>query len=280
MAAQLTDTTDLTLARLDEMARQDGMLPELLTFYRGLLLIQARVGHELNTPDPGLDPDMVRVRNEEGKPMLSPEEMSFDPPLLQSALQEVSDLFGKHASLFASTAEEISSLTSNGANEETVRAWLNGPVPERAGSADSPLLQEMLRAAIRPFLTAHARPLADLVDQPSWRHGYCPVCGGNPDFAYLEADNGARWLVCCRCDTTWAFQRLECPYCGSTDQDTLSYFTDDKSLYRLYVCEQCHRYLKTIDLRKAEETVLIPLERLLTLEIDAQARGLGYLPCQ
>ena len=84
--------------------------------------------------------------------------------------------------------------------------------------------------------------------------------------------------MCSRCDAEWLFQRLECPYCGTKDQSTLAFFTDDKGLYRLYVCEQCRHYLKAIDLRKSEDEVLLPLERFLTPDIDAQAQQDGYTP--
>ena len=57
------------------------------------------------------------------------------------------------------------------------------------------------------------------------------------------------------------------------------YFTDDEGLYRLYVCERCHHYLKAIDLRHAGREVLFQLERFLTLDIDHQAREKGYTPC-
>ena len=36
----------------------------------------------------------------------------------------------------------------------------------------------------------------DQVDQEKWRRRYCPVCGGNPDIAYLDTERGSRWLVC------------------------------------------------------------------------------------
>ena len=85
--------------------------------------------------------------------------------------------------------------------------------------------------------------------------------------------------LCSRCDAEWLFQRLECPSCGSQDQKTLAYYTDDKGLYRLYVCDKCKRYLKAIDLRQAETEVLLPIERLLSFELDMQAQQQGYSPC-
>ena len=114
------------------------------------------------------------------------------------------------------------------------------------------------------------------VDQERWRRGYCPVCGGSPDFAYLDKERGSRWLVCSRCDTEWLFQRLQCPYCNTQDQNQLAYLTDNDGRYRLYVCDNCQQYLKAIDLQRAKGEVIIYLERLFTLYLDAQAREYGY----
>ena len=83
-------------------------------------------------------------------------------------------------------------------------------------------------------------------------------------------------MLCSRCDAQWLFQRLECPYCGTQRQDALSYFTEGDEVYRLYVCEQCHSYLKAIDLRRTESEILLPLERLVTVELDRHAWRLGY----
>jgi len=87
--------------------------------------------------------------------------------------------------------------------------------------------------------------------------------------AYLDRENGVRWLLCSRCDATWLFQRLECPYCGIQNQNALAYFTnEDSRMYRLYVCEECRAYIKAIDLRRTGKEILLPLERLTTLDMD------------
>jgi len=133
---------------------------------------------------------------------------------------------------------------------------------------------------LKPFLFAYSRLLLPEVDQELWRRRYCPVCGGKPDFAYLDKEKGARWLLCSRCDAEWLFLRLQCPYCGTQDQNALAYFTDEEEshLYRLYVCEQCHTYIKAIDLRCTESEVLLPLERVTTLDLDKQVQEKGYKP--
>ena len=44
------------------------------------------------------------------------------------------------------------------------------------------------------------------------------------------------------------------------------------------MCERGKGYLKAIDVRQAESEVLVPLERLLTSEMDKQAQEQGYNP--
>jgi FdhE protein len=127
-----------------------------------------------------------------------------------------------------------------------------------------------------PVLSAHAHALLPMVPQEEWYKRYCPVCGGEPDFAFLDKERGSRWLLCSRCNAHWLFIRLACPYCDNQDMNTLAYFTDDESLYRLYVCEKCQRYIKAIDIRKTETEVLLPLERIHTLDLDRQAYESNY----
>jgi formate dehydrogenase maturation protein FdhE len=49
-------------------------------------------------------------------------------------------------------------------------------------------------------------------------------------------------------------------------------------LYRLYICEECHGYIKGIDLRVKGEEALLPLERVLTLDLDIRGQEKGYEP--
>ena len=267
------------LEKLDDIETAEGTLPPLLEFYRKLVQIQTRVGQELDTPNPGLTSEMINQRAEQGKPLLESGDLIIDPSLLSDTFREVATLFAEYSDLLNHTRQELKELPDVLLNQDSVNVWYEGmPLPDTKG-LDEALLGELIHATVKPFLISYSKTLLDSVDQEHWRRGYCPICGGNPDFAYLDTERGARWLVCSRCDAEWLFQRLECPYCNSTNQNELSYYADDEGPYRLYVYDRCERYLKAIDLRKAEPGVLIPLERLLTLEIDAQGREYGYLPC-
>jgi FdhE protein len=275
--------TDNILLKLGEIEKAEGKLPSLLEFYRKLLRIQIRVGQQISLPNPIFTPEAVRAHALAGKPLVGFNELTIDWPLLRRIFLEAKELFREYNSLFGSLPEEVAGLNPGQIiNKRTVRAWYRGiPIELKSEITDAVqiLLGAILGAAIKPFLLKEAESLRSLLEMEMWRRGYCPICGGNPDFAYLAKDTGARWLVCSRCDTEWLFQRLQCPYCDNADQTKLSFYTNENGTYRLYVCERCKHYIKAIDLRQSKDIILTPLERLLTLDLDRQAQEKGYSPC-
>ena len=270
-------TDDEILKRLEEEKRKEGT-PQLLEFYQRLLRIQSRVEQRIDLPKPSLSNEAISKRLEQGLPLISFDELTLDWALLQDAFNQVVDAFADYPQLFGEIPQSLREATLT---KEIAKAWFEGAKLSSmiAGNeVNEYLLEAIIHATLRPFLTCQAKALFGLVSQERWRRRYCPICGGSPDFAFLDKEVGARWLLCSRCDADWLFQRLECPYCGTKDQNALTYFTDDKELYRLYVCEQCHTYIKAIDLRRAEAEVLLPLERMMTLDLDRQGQEKGYQP--
>lgn len=264
------------IRHLEEQEKREGTLPPLLDFYRKLLQIQFEVeeklSHHLNLT---LSDKAAKQRLECGTPLVSFDELALEESLLDDTFVRVRAVFCSYPELFGDLTEkpEVGHLTC-----EMAKTWFEGgKLPSTVSQRNERLFADMVQAAMRPFLTSHAGALRHMVDQERWRRGYCPVCGGNPDFAFLDKEMGSRWLACYRCDTEWVFQRLKCPFCGTEDQNALAYFTDDQGIYRLYVCEKCRRYVKAIDLRQAKSGVFLPLERLNTLDIDRQAQEEGYL---
>jgi FdhE protein len=273
---------DRTIKKLEEQKRKEGRLPQILEFYQRLVEIQYRVGKRTGVPNPRFSDDEISARMEQGKPLVVFEGLAIDWPLLRKTFREIAAVFAEYPELLGTIPEELTGPTADQfITQESAKAWFEGSkLPDTVVTIDDneALFREIVHASLRPFLISYSAALIDLVKQEEWRRGYCPICGGNPDFGFLDTESGARWLVCSRCDAEWLFQRLQCPYCGTTDQKALAYFTDDEGLYRLYVCDKCKRYLKTIDMRQAKSEVLITLERLYTLDIDKQAREQGYSP--
>ena len=141
-----------------------------------------------------------------------------------------------------------------------------------------PTLAEMAAdMALKPYLVWAAEQMLPHLDQEQWRRGYCPVCGGTPDFAFLSGESGARYLLCARCNSQWLYRRMGCPFCGNNDYTGIVYYPSDDGVYRLYLCKACHRYLKTIDLRKTNrQKLLVEVERITTVAMDMAAQQEGY----
>jgi FdhE protein len=276
----MVDVDKAILARLETQEKEGGTLPRLLDFYRHILSIQSAVKDNTGAFSPSLTRDTVQKRNNEGLPALRFDELALDWPLVANLFTRVALAFAEYPELFGAIPDRLNGEQSGRfLTREVVRNWFDGdklPPLATGESIDENLLRTIIQATLRPFLLSYSRALYGLIDQERWYRRCCPVCGGAPDFAFLDKERGARWLVCSRCDAEWRFQRLECPYCGNQDQNSLAYFADDEGLYRLYVCERCKGYLKAIDLRQAKDDALLPLERVLTSEMDRQAREKGY----
>lgn len=270
------------LERLKEWRGREGSLPDSLEFFYKLLHVQSSARANTAGPEIRLARETAKSRLISGSPLLTFADLKLDWAQVQDVLKEVMALFKGYSELLGQVPEDFGKLVSDsGILKEAVKDWFESrPLSARITVDDSEkaLIGLILLSGLKPFLSSYSQVLIGLVEGDAWRRRYCPVCGGKPDFAFLEKEVGARYLVCSRCDAQWLFQRLECPYCGNVEQDALAYYTDDKELYRLYTCEKCRHYLKTIDLRKAEAEVLLPLERFLTFDIDTQAQESGYSP--
>ncbi len=267
------------LQRLRKRVQEEGKSPLLLQFYRDLLLAQSRIAEKMGVPGTGPSSAVVREKLEQGKPLIEPDELAINLFPLRELFVEVVAVYDKYPELFGKIPEE---LTGPGAKrlltKKAIRAWFTGEkLPAALTSGDHPeLIQAILHSTLKPLLASYAVGLARMVDQERWRRRYCPICGGRPDFSFLDKERGSRWLLCSRCDMEWVFQRLECAFCGCQEQGALGYLTDEMEVYRLYTCQHCHSYLKAIDLRKTDEDILLPLERLLTVDMDRQAIEKGY----
>jgi FdhE protein len=268
------------LQKLEEVEQEGRVSPGLMRAYRDLLQVQARAKKDFAASKAdstaAIGSEAICERLGQRIPLLSFNDLALDWEQVRSVLQEVTVVLAKDAQEPSAEIEGLKNIASDRPLlQYIVKLWYEGSSLSPIAT-DSIILSSVIQAALKPFLALHAEALLPKVNQESWRRRICPVCGGKPNFAFLDRERGARWLLCSRCDAEWLFQRLECPYCGSQDQDALAYFTDDQGLYRLYVCQRCRTYLKAIDLRRTTGEVLLPLEQLLTLDMDRQGQERGY----
>ncbi|MCR4310642.1 MAG: formate dehydrogenase accessory protein FdhE [Deltaproteobacteria bacterium] len=142
-------------------------------------------------------------------------------------------------------------------------------------SVQAPLLAFVLEIALK---TALERVSSSLPPErfDGWKEGYCPVCGFRAGMAELSGDEGKRFLSCSACFFRWPYPRIQCPYCGNADPETLSYFTAGGGPTRVGLCRKCSRYLKTRDARLGNADVPLEVEDLATLHLDLLAGKEGF----
>lgn len=271
---------DLQVLRaLTEAREKHEELGELLDFYHDLYEVQFEAKGRL--PEPEVRDEMAaRWRLEGGIPQLTYGQLGVEPGEFSTIVAEVTRVLSRHnpgwefdqgarsAEAQVELAREVfetwETLTTPRAEggDEPASPWADYPVALAVGFALAPYLQRASEV-IRPGL-----------DLSLWVQGYCPICGGRPNFALFEPERGARQLMCSRCNCLWTYSRVGCPFCKSKEKQ--SYYPSEDGVYRLYVCPSCHQYLKTVDLREVSRKVVPAVERLVTIGMDLAAQQQGY----
>ena len=269
------DRDQLILQRLAEAEAKNPDLRDYYAFHQRLFRLLGETRTSIAGTLELVDQEALDARTLQGRPLLSFDQLPID-----------AEGFAALATTLAATlADYEPALVEDPMPTDTVE-WISlaenrfkerqAEVTEVAAETMVNLAQLATDHALRPYLEWAAEQVLPHVNQERWKQGYCPVCGGAPDLALLEEESGARHLVCSRCNSQWLYRRLGCPFCDTTDHTKISYYPSDDELYRLYVCKTCRRYLKTVDLRLARRRVLVEVERITTIDMDAAARQEGY----
>jgi FdhE protein len=227
--------------------------------------------------------------------LLSPDKMAVDSEAFSALYRQICRIAAHHRPdlvhqfselvlLLDENPDQVRDLASIYLETGNLRLSDDGRVSDLSKDDEQrDLLNFVLIHALGPFLQAYAIALTPILEQhlgedwdKSWQDGRCPICGGEPDLAFLDEESGARHLVCSRCDSSWLFPRIKCPFCRNAEPERLSYFATDDMVYRVYTCQDCRRYLKAIDLRRTHRRILFPVERVTTVDLDVAARDGGY----
>jgi len=194
------------LQKLEEQKKEEGTLPQLLEFYQRLLQIQSRVGRRIDAPNPSSYGGAVKRRLARGKPLMKFDELALDWSLLRDTFKDIAVLFADYEELFGSIPGEIiESNPSRVLTKRVVTAWFKGselPSTTVNKNVSEALFKSLIHASLKPFLMSYSTVLIKTVDQENWRRGCCPVCGGNPDIAFLDTNGlndstrGDRYCKC------------------------------------------------------------------------------------
>lgn len=266
------------LARLRAAKKKNPGLTEAVDLHQDL--IEAREGVQVSPVEPGFGAEEAKSFLSQGIPLLHTHDIPLKWETFAALYGKICEVAGRHRPDLSEHFQDLQSLL----NDDPARVRELTMAYVREGKiADSGLEQEreellafVFNHALYPFLRSYADALYPLVEEQLWQRGQCPVCGGEPDLALLDDEAGGRHLICSRCDSQWVFPRIRCPFCNTVEPAHLSYYASDDEMYRVYVCRNCQRYLKTVDLRKTHHQVLLPAERITTVALDVLAREEGF----
>ncbi len=266
------------LMALQEEGRKRPELKETIDLHRDLIEARAEVKPEVKHLKP--DKQEVEKLTDQRVPLLRRWEPQWDEESFIRLAAQICDIGARHQKELAPQFEAIRSLLTDDLDQtrNIVTGYLQKGKLELPGQldVDRELLSFILNNALHPFLQTYATILTPLVDEEKWYQRLCPVCGGEPDFGYLEEKVGGLRLLCSRCDTVWIYKRGECTFCGNTDRETFAYYLGEDEVYRLYVCDKCKRYLKVMDGRHTARRPILPSQRIITIGMDIAARQEGY----
>jgi FdhE protein len=228
-------------------------------------LIEAvrRVQGRLTTPWIETPTETLAARLAAGRPLLEFGQVAFDWSDVRLLIRQVTDVLRRHDVIDNATAAALHAVGRSTELPDVMRAWFDG----QAG-VEIEMLDDVLRWAARPYLQRTAEALQQKVSLDRWSRRVCPVCAAEPEFSVITT-SGERQLVCGRCLVRWAFNPITCPYCGNDDRTRIKSMATPDGHYRVMICAPCGRYIKALDTRKAPRPLLLLVDAIATLPLDA-----------
>jgi hypothetical protein len=246
-----------------------------------LLDMQRRVQSRVPLPWIETDTAWLRSQSAAGRAVVRFADIPIAWSDFRLTLRQTTDILRRFDALEADEYQAIVALGRGSNFESFLRERYEGTsgvkgLPRgRVRDDATPGLEQVLVLALRPFLARCAEVLMQRTDLPAWTHGHCPYCGWEPDFSVITRA-AERRLICGRCLAQWAFDAINCPFCPNRDRALIASFATRDGLYRVSACNVCRRYLKAYDGRRALRPLMIGVDTIATLPLDAAAIQRGY----
>jgi hypothetical protein len=273
-----------------ELKRLKATHPQLATavdLQIELLELQRRVQSRVPLPWLEFEIDWVRRELEAGRPLLRFEDIPLNWTDFSLMFRETASLLHRYDNLSEEDCRRAMALCRERQDlRPVVLGWFEAPRQAlHAGRSSDPapggrdvapeVLDQVLLLAMRPFLERCAEVAAARTGFEVWQGTICPLCAGDPEFALItpQAD---RLLVCGRCSTRWRAHPFACPFCQNADRARITSFASRDTQYRIYACEVCRRYLKAFDGRRAGRPLMLAVDTVATLPLDAATMQRGY----
>jgi FdhE protein len=284
MFSEMDDLYQSMKSRIEQCIKERNELEEILAFYDKVLAAQKETQEETPIPDISLPEEQIRLKIEEGFPLIDSGNFSVDKDSSERLFRKLCRLSEKENPVLASASKALLEALDVGTLDaaEVTKAVLQNQEETIEGYAKDlgvpfPVLKALTKLSIQPSLLATVSSLAKGFELDKWRHWYCPVCGGLPAIAALVGEEGKREALCSFCGHLWELRRLGCPFCSTENQEDLRYFYGEgDDLYRVQVCEKCKGYIKVVDIREGGDPKALAVDDVVTAHLDLLAEEEGY----
>ncbi len=254
----------------------------MIEFYSRIFSAQAAARAEIDLAPIIIDDALLALKKENEMPLITPVQFKIDLEASKQLMKLICDLAVDHAPKLAKAAQALSqSMIKDTLNLESLfNALLDGMDIEDIAKKikiNSEALGFFGFSAMAPSVHLGAAQLSTYLEEtPPTNKAYCPICGSSPDLAFFD-ESGKKHVTCSLCAHAWKVQRMGCLFCDSTDKEAHHYFfTGEEEEYRVYCCDDCRRYIKTVDTRKLGRRFFPRLEQIATLHLDIKAKEQGY----
>ena len=267
--------------RIQQLKKKRPGYKDILDFYQKAREKQKEIKHSLKIEPILIKKEWKDLLAKEGFPMIEKKDFPLDIEKSLTLFQSLCQI-GKEANpymagqvkkseeAFDKKKGDIKKLLNEGFNEKKIEK-----LADQFG-IDKKVFSFLILESIKPSIEAGVEKISNELDTETWLKGFCPICGSFPSLSLLKEVVGKRYLLCSFCGYVWRIERLICPFCNNKEHESLHYFYGEgEDAYRIDLCDKCHQYIKTIDLRKIEAFDPL-LEDLATLHLDILASQKGY----
>lgn len=267
--------------RIQQVKKKRPGYKEMLDFYQKVREEQEKVRTSLTIEPIQLKKEWKTLLTKEGFPLLERKDFPVDIEASLSLFKSLCQI-GKEANphmaeqvkkiekAMSEKKIDLGTLFKEGGNEQKIEG-----IAKELG-LDRKILLFFIHSSLKPSIEAGVEQLSREIETETWMKGHCPICGSLPSLSLLKEEVGKRFLHCSYCGYQWRIDRMICPFCNNRNQELLQFFyAEEEKTHRVDLCDECHQYIKTIDLRTLGETDL-PLEDLATLHLDIAAHKKGY----
>ncbi|MDM8526320.1 formate dehydrogenase accessory protein FdhE [Desulfococcaceae bacterium HSG8] len=267
----------------------------ILDFYEQVFVAQESAKSRIKIEPIRISKETVALKMQEKFPLISVSDFVIDTKTSGELFKELCGIAENGNKTMAISARAISDGIGTDP-EKLFSAMLGGDddcfdkIADEF-ETDKAVLVFITFNSIMPSLNLCAEQLSTyLGENNDWMKGYCPICGNPPAISMFQAKSppsekeefaglaeGERLLFCGFCWHCWPIRRIYCPFCENKDTETLHYFySEAEEEYRVDGCDNCKKYMKTVDARKTGRILYPPLEQVATLHLDIKAGEAGF----